>query len=555
MKRPRQHEIDEDAQTILRVALPKAWVCEEYDEDYAKDFSIELVEEGDLTGKVFIIQLKGKERLRMPKTGSHISHSLETRYVRYYADKIELPVFVVVADIANRRAYWLFIQQFVDEELTPKNSRWREQKSITLSIPIENEISDTHRLRSAVIASLAYMKKKYPGTIGDAIAVDQKRIESLDPRFDVDLSVQGGQVAYSMRAKELVHFNVQVAGPKEAVEGVLREAFETGKSVDLASLDVSVSGMPVLSQSGKILGMQIWKELPMEVRIALLGNDPSSTVSLDPVTGNAIGGTKTLHFSEPLGNSGFIVQVTVTKHDAGDVKWGVGVGFRFSMEGWQGRTISMLPYFDQISRLIHHVRTGGILRWTITSNGNPLVPTIEGPMARSEPVDQASNAIDILKLARDVAKRSGIDPMLPETITEVDVQELVKLANLLDPAPVPLHNPDQEIPIAVPRERVVAELARGESGVIVGEAARVTQRPQTFVFLGVPVEVFGIEVEISAVRMQQSDAELRAWLESTRDPVGHFTLRAMPGAVITRRIGGVRRLPPNESPAAKSAAH
>ena len=63
MKRPRSHEIDEMAMRVFQCALPPSWVVNKQPLDYAKDYLVEIVEAGTLTGITFLVQLKGQESL------------------------------------------------------------------------------------------------------------------------------------------------------------------------------------------------------------------------------------------------------------------------------------------------------------------------------------------------------------------------------------------------------------------------------------------------------------------------------------------------------------
>ena len=61
MKKPIQHQIDEEAQVILKDKLPKVWVKNEHKSDYGIDYHVTIgnAVSNEVTGEVFYIQLKG----------------------------------------------------------------------------------------------------------------------------------------------------------------------------------------------------------------------------------------------------------------------------------------------------------------------------------------------------------------------------------------------------------------------------------------------------------------------------------------------------------------
>jgi hypothetical protein len=99
MKRPRSHEIDELAMRVFQCALPPSWVVNKQALDYAKDYLVEIVEAENLTGITFLVQLKGQESLSLSKDQGHATFWLKRKYAVYYADKVRLPVFLVLVDV------------------------------------------------------------------------------------------------------------------------------------------------------------------------------------------------------------------------------------------------------------------------------------------------------------------------------------------------------------------------------------------------------------------------------------------------------------------------
>lgn len=541
MKRPRQHEIDDEAQAILRNLLPSSWVCSEFRKDYGKDFLVELVDKGELTGKAFVVQLKGIESPRTIRGGSMVSFPMEVDHLRYYADKMGLPVFLVVANVAVRMAYWIFVQEDVDTALSRRRSKWREQKNVSVHVPVANDLSDTAKLRAAVDAALDYMKGKYPGKVEDAIAAAKRKMEELDPRIGVEVGVRDGKITYTMHPKEDVEFSLRLSGDKDIVAKKYRELVDEGRLVDLSGVNARILGLPSVHDAGKVVQVQFQRRSPMEVRICLLGPDGSELSRLDPIAGHAVGGMKEMRLCEPLGQSILNAHLTWTLPHDGEPRHHVSGTFSFDMGRWGGKHVSVLPYFDQVNSLVQHLADGGDLRWIVTTQGNELFDQ-RGRLPVDDAIRQVAVYCSIFRTARGVAQWSGIDPVVPATMTPDETDDLFHLAEILDPQRRTVPHAGMELVMEMPREKVRSHLETGASPFGGRGVARVVPELPIFSFLGVPVEVYGFVGEISEVQFQQSGEDMRRWLDETEEPVARVSAISAPGATLTKEVGGVRRL-------------
>jgi hypothetical protein len=187
MKRPRSHETDELAMRVFQCALPPSWVVNKQPLDYAKDYVVEIVETGNLTGITFLVQLKGQESLSLSKDRGQATFWLKRKYAVYYADKVRQPVFLVLVDGNQKIGYWLFVQAFLLDDLQGK--KWRKKDTVAIRVPTKYQLTDTASLRSAVEAANQYMSALHPTSVKTAIKAHQLRLESLDPRFGVQIDV------------------------------------------------------------------------------------------------------------------------------------------------------------------------------------------------------------------------------------------------------------------------------------------------------------------------------------------------------------------------------
>ena len=121
---------------------PKNWSLSELSEDYGIDYFVQVFDKDtdEATNISFIIQLKGTEKYK--KHGNHVKFQIRTDYLKYYYNKVDKPVFLVVVDVINEEYCCLFIQKYINEELNIKRSNWKSQETVTVDIPIKNTFSN-----------------------------------------------------------------------------------------------------------------------------------------------------------------------------------------------------------------------------------------------------------------------------------------------------------------------------------------------------------------------------------------------------------------------------
>jgi hypothetical protein len=215
MKRPRTHEIDEEAMRILKSFLPAAWISNEQHPDYGKDFLVEIVEDQDLTGLSFFIQLKGQESIKPISDGVYVTFPLKKKHAIYYADKLKQPIFLALVDVSRRAGYWLFLQKHLLDDWPKQN--WRFQKTVTVQLPTSNTLDKIDALRSAVKAAHDYIAARHPAAITSAIKAERERLEKLDPRMDISIDATEAGRWISVVPKEPVNITITFMGEPDQV--------------------------------------------------------------------------------------------------------------------------------------------------------------------------------------------------------------------------------------------------------------------------------------------------------------------------------------------------
>jgi hypothetical protein len=110
MKRPEQHEIDSQARRLFQSFLPEYLVYREQGEDYGIDAEIEVFKEGESTGLVYKLQIKGTQNPSYLSQTPHISFNFEVNRAEYLINQIKIPVAIILCDLKNKKVFWHAIQ-------------------------------------------------------------------------------------------------------------------------------------------------------------------------------------------------------------------------------------------------------------------------------------------------------------------------------------------------------------------------------------------------------------------------------------------------------------
>ena len=109
--------------------LPSSWLARRQSPDVFLDFIVEIVENGEPTGRLFGAQIKGTETGKSNAT--KLKYSARAKHLRYWLREFPtscIPLFLI--DTQNRSGHWLFIQRFVRDHIPP--AKLEKNKKITL---------------------------------------------------------------------------------------------------------------------------------------------------------------------------------------------------------------------------------------------------------------------------------------------------------------------------------------------------------------------------------------------------------------------------------------
>jgi hypothetical protein len=132
--KPPQHDIDNAGKRILRGALePLGWIVNEVQKDYGIDFNVQVFDGISPTGMWFHIQLKSHQAPDYSSDRTFISEPIEIDHVRHFANELQQPMFLVVADVGSKQLYWHCLQ--LDAKLMQRLDEAPHQETITVRVP------------------------------------------------------------------------------------------------------------------------------------------------------------------------------------------------------------------------------------------------------------------------------------------------------------------------------------------------------------------------------------------------------------------------------------
>lgn len=507
MKRPRSHEIDEIAMRVFQCALPPSWVVNKQPLDYAKDYLVEIVEAENLTGITFLVQLKGQESLSLSKDGSHATFWLKRKYAVYYADKVRSPVFLVLVDVQQKAGYWVFVQPFLLNDLRGK--KWRKQGSVAVRVPTLNKITDTEALRKAVEAANQFMAALHPASVKMAIKAHQLRLESLDPRLGVQISVINEQEFVTVLPKEQVEVTFVFKGEPGALNPKLDNLFGRGLPTPFGPDEIEVTGSPLFSEafrSGGILELS----RPIDGTVSLVAKAASGQVSsrLDNIPGTLTGGHEECRFEGQLLGSPLNFTITAKREgESGPIRFG------FDMRRWLGQPILLLPYFDQIAAFFRGVKDASVIDLQCFLQGNEL---FGGTIQQSDLgiFKALASFLPVLTQAREICRATGISPILNEKIDREKAQDIDRLHKLLTDGVIRMKLPGATISCSLPRAGIENLLKMPP--ILDGPLILASVESQKMPFFGHEVDVGKLENEFTHVKLGSTKKELRKRLAESK---------------------------------------
>ena len=407
MQKHSTHVIDEEAVRIFKGALPpQDWTVYDIRPDYGKDHKVELIDGVEHTGLFFWVQIKGQNKVKRLKNGT-ISFKVETCDLDYHT-KLSDPVFLIVVDVTNRVGYWVFLQEYVRTRL--RDIDWRSQAYIQIHLSATNILSETSLLRQAVREAIRYMTGL---NFHADIAVEQRRLEALDPRFTVDIMAgTGGRQYHFVSEKEIsLGFSYKDGNPNS---GKLEDMLDWALPIVVRSGELEMKGSPLLAIIFERAGngdvrLEYAKKVEGFANLVMKNKTGEVRARVEAIPCKIRCGRKVARIEARLPFDLLVLKMQIPYEPAGTTQTSMSI----NLSSWTSRRLMDLPFFDQLASLLLNFGAGRRLEFDLVAPGQR---GLSGTMSFEEdqPYEGVSFLIETLGKARTVAALRSVNPTLPE---------------------------------------------------------------------------------------------------------------------------------------------
>ena len=151
--RTAQHISDTKAIRVLMGLLPENWLVRSVEErDYGVDLTLELFKKvlrktknGKKNtqievpkGQYVLLQIKGRDNKFDDSKASEKLRQFDEKTIEY-ANLFNIPFFVVYVTLKDKKAHFLWLQEYTERVLS--NTNWKSKSQIDLDIPSENSFN------------------------------------------------------------------------------------------------------------------------------------------------------------------------------------------------------------------------------------------------------------------------------------------------------------------------------------------------------------------------------------------------------------------------------
>ena len=150
-KRTRQHVIAaQSVNHVERFIIDEGHTAERLTSDYGYDLVLYTYdEEGYAEEGAVYLQLKASENLRA--SGGNFVFDMDLRDYRRWTREL-MPVILILFDATKRRAYWLYVQRYFDED--PSRQPRQGVRTVRVRVPKRQAVS-----RTAIRTMRAYKQR------------------------------------------------------------------------------------------------------------------------------------------------------------------------------------------------------------------------------------------------------------------------------------------------------------------------------------------------------------------------------------------------------------
>ena len=171
-QRTSKHILETESEKFLLNYIPNSWTYEKKSFDYGTDYEIEIFKDGFSTGKKLLVQLKAHKNVK--EFNSVISQVLKTSTINYFMS-LDIDTILFVYASNKRTLYLLFMKSFVNFFLDVLNPNWKQQKSVTVRIPVNWNLEFRYKSDNHIQVITDYL-------------IDEKKKKIIDEKQTILLS-------------------------------------------------------------------------------------------------------------------------------------------------------------------------------------------------------------------------------------------------------------------------------------------------------------------------------------------------------------------------------
>jgi hypothetical protein len=140
--RTREHVIADLAVNFVeRQILLRNFAVNRLGKDYGFDLlMLTFNEHGEVESGHVLFQVKATDFLQVLKGGESISIRVAVADLKTWQDE-SMPVILVLYDGRQDRAFWLYVQQYLDEKQVSLDDLSMDQDRVILRIPVKNQLN------------------------------------------------------------------------------------------------------------------------------------------------------------------------------------------------------------------------------------------------------------------------------------------------------------------------------------------------------------------------------------------------------------------------------
>jgi hypothetical protein len=139
-RRTREHVIaDLSVNHVERYVFEAGFTAERFSRDYGYALYVTTYDEkGFIEPERMLIQLKSSDRVAEIETATHVMIDISVADFNLWRNETD-PVFLILYDVPKRRALWIYIQRYFEED--PSREPAKTAKSIRISIPKRQRVN------------------------------------------------------------------------------------------------------------------------------------------------------------------------------------------------------------------------------------------------------------------------------------------------------------------------------------------------------------------------------------------------------------------------------